>query len=90
MCNPLARTILPEWHPAVVTRGAVRWSQEISKNASFNNLIKLQGIPDWYDNPQHPYSNNFLDNYFLLLLAIFFPAVAFVSLYTKRENLSIM
>ena len=64
--------------------GAVRWSQEISKNASFNNLIKLQGIPDWYDNPQHPYSNNFLDNYFLLLLAIFFPAVAFVSLYTKK------
>lgn len=66
--------------------GAISWSQEISKNASFTNLFKLQGIPDWYDNPNHPYSNTLLTNYFFLLLAIVFPAIAFVSLLNKKNQ----
>lgn len=66
------------------SEGAIAWSQEISRNADFTNVIKLQGIPDWYDNPEHPYSNIILENYFFLLLAILFPAIAFVSVYTKR------
>ena len=66
------------------SEGAISWSQEISRNASFTNLFKLQGIPDWYDNPNHPYSNTLLTNYPLLLLAIIFPAIAFVSLLNKK------
>lgn len=66
------------------SEGATAWSQEISRNASFTNLIKLQGIPDWYDNPNHPYANTLLTNYFFLLLAIVFPAIAFVSLLNKK------
>lgn len=66
------------------SEGAIVWSKEISRNANFTNIIKLQGIPDWYDNPEHPYSNVILKNYFFLLLAILFPGIAFVNIYTKR------
>ncbi len=66
--------------------GAVRWSQEISKNASFDNLIKLQGIPDWYDNPEHPYANNFLNNDFLIFLSVIIPLVSFVGLWSKKNE----
>ena len=68
------------------SEGAIAWSQEISKNASLTNLIKLQGIPDWYDNPQHPYSNTLLTNYFFLILAIVFPVIAFMSLLNKGDQ----
>lgn len=36
------------------------WEHEISKNSSIVNLFRLEGIPDWYDNPGHPYANQFL------------------------------
>ena len=38
----------------------IAWEREISKNASVVNLFRLQGIPDWYANPAHPYSNQFI------------------------------
>lgn len=68
------------------SEGAISWSQEISRNASFTNLIKLQGVPDWYDNPNHPYSNTFLTNYFFVMLAIAFPVIAFTSLINKKDQ----
>lgn len=62
------------------SEGALSWSRDISKNSSFTNLIKLQGIPDWYQNSTHPYSNIILGNYFFIFLAHLFPALAFLSL----------
>ncbi len=52
--------------------GILAWENAINKFASFLNLLRLQGIPDWYDNPSHPYSNFFLENP-LLIIASFFP-----------------
>lgn len=66
--------------------GAVSWSGEISRNASFTNLLKLQGIPDWYDNKTHPYANDFLNNYFLVLLSLIFPIIGFIGLMTRNES----
>ncbi|MEK7154664.1 MAG: hypothetical protein AAB697_00885 [Patescibacteria group bacterium] len=66
--------------------GAIAWSQEISRNASFTNLFKLQGIPDWYDNPSHPNANVLLTNYFFLLLAVVFPIIAFVGLLNSKNQ----
>ncbi|TAL51091.1 MAG: hypothetical protein EPN92_00995 [Chitinophagaceae bacterium] len=66
--------------------GAVRWSYEISKNASFDNLVKLQGIPDWYDNPEHPYANNFFNNDFLIFLSVAIPIVSFVGLMSIKNE----
>lgn len=69
------------------SEGATAWSQEISKNASFTNLFKLQGIPDWYDNLNHPYANTLLTNYFFLFLSIVLSSIAFVGLLNKKSEL---
>lgn len=49
--------------------GILGWEGVISKNASILNLLRLQGIPDWYDNPVHPYSNAFLTNPLLIIIS---------------------
>ncbi len=47
--------------------GVLAWEAVISKSASFINLFRLQGIPDWYDNLLHPYSNFYLNNPILII-----------------------
>ena len=49
--------------------GIISWSSEISKFASYLNLFRLQGIPDWYGNPLHPYSNIFFTSPILILIS---------------------
>ncbi len=67
--------------------GAVAWSAEISKNTSFTNLLKLQGIPDMYGNPEHPYAQTFLQNPFFIAISIFFPIVIFANfLFIKKHD----
>lgn len=61
----------------------VEWSSVISQNASWLNLFKMQGLADWYDNPEHPYANILLKNPALMALAILLPAVAFFGLAKK-------
>lgn len=34
----------------------IRWESVITQNASFLNLLRLEGIPDWYDNASHTYA----------------------------------
>lgn len=34
----------------------IAWESVITKNASFINLLRLEGIPDWYDNTSHTYA----------------------------------
>ncbi len=71
--------------------GAVGWSHEISKNASFSNLIRLQGIPDMYDNDEHPYAGIILTNPLFIGISILFPLILiinflFISDYTGRSR----
>lgn len=51
--------------------GILAWENAINKFASFINLFRLQGIPDWYDNPRHPYSDQFTQNPLLITLSFF-------------------
>lgn len=51
--------------------GILAWENAINKFASFVNLFRLQGIPDWYDNPLHPYSKAFIENPLLVILSFF-------------------
>ncbi|MFZ2025180.1 MAG: hypothetical protein WAV51_02790 [Microgenomates group bacterium] len=53
--------------------GLIAWEQGISKNASFINLLRLQGIPDWYDNTNNLFAKPFLTNPLLVFLS-FVPA----------------
>lgn len=52
--------------------GILEWEATISKHASLINLFRLQGIPDWYDNPFHTYANDYLQNPYLILLSFTF------------------
>ncbi len=54
--------------------GVLAWERMISQYASFTNLFRLQGIPDWYNNANHAYADPYIRNAFLILLS-FFPAV---------------
>jgi len=47
----------------------LNWEKTVSKNASLINLFRLQGIPDWYDSPNHTYSRFFLENPLLIVLS---------------------
>lgn len=69
--------------------GMIEWERVISKSASFINLIRLQGMPDWYDNPLHPYAKYFLTNK-VLIVASFIPFVtAFAGFsYFRFKNAS--
>lgn len=49
--------------------GILAWENVVNESASFINLFRLQGIPDWYNNPLHPYSNFFLNNPVLIALS---------------------
>lgn len=64
--------------------GAVGWSHEISKNASFTNLFKLQGIPDMYDNDQHPYAQVVLKNPLFIAISILLPIIVFSNFLTYK------
>lgn len=65
--------------------GVIAWSSVISKSTSFLNLLRLQGIPDWYENPLHPYSGIFLNNLMLILASFLIPIIVFSSLFIVRK-----
>lgn len=52
----------------------IAWESVITQYASFINLLRLQGMPDWYDNNLHTYATYFIKNPFLVALS-FIPLV---------------
>lgn len=52
--------------------GLIAWEREISKHTSITNLLRLQGMADWYDNPVHAYSNFYFTQP-LLIIGSFVP-----------------
>ena len=66
--------------------GVLAWAQEISVGASFTNLFRLQGIAEWYDNPQHPYAKYFLTNPILISISFIWPLLIFTSLILVRKK----
>lgn len=56
------------------------WTKYISQNTSFLNLLRLQGIPDWYGNTNyHPYASTYLYNPAFVVLGLFFPLLLVLS-----------
>lgn len=72
--------------------GFIDWASEISANASFINLLRLQGIAEWYDNPYHPYAKYFLTNPVLIIVSFsfLFLILGTLLLYKKREKLELV
>lgn len=65
--------------------GVISWTDSVSKSTSIINLFRLQGIPEWYDNPTHPFSGYFLANPFLIVFSFLFAPLAYLSLLWARE-----
>ncbi len=66
--------------------GLLAWEREISKHASFVNLLRLQGIPDWYDNPNHPYASLFLTNPVFIVISFFpFFTIIFGMIFLRKH-----
>ncbi|HEC64577.1 MAG TPA: DUF3367 domain-containing protein [bacterium] len=77
---------------AISTFGGIentlRWTKAISENASIGNILRLQGIPDWYDNTSHPYSSVFLNNSIFIITSFLIPISALFSflIYRKKKD----
>ncbi len=66
--------------------GIISWTDEISAHASFFNLFRLQGIPEWYDNLQHPYAKTILENPLLITSSFLWPLLTFTSLLIAQKT----
>ena len=89
--------LLPQYYVAKTTystglgaqggiEGILAWEAVISKYASFLNLLRLQGIPDWYNNTLHPYANEFLTNPILIIGSFVPVAVIILGMFFKRRH----
>jgi len=93
---PYAQFVLKSYQQTVTffggTQGIVTWIDYISENSSLINLLRLQGIPEWYENPLHPFAGVFLHNPFLIAVSVAFPLLAFGSLllYSEKKVLRIL
>lgn len=64
--------------------GIIGWLTSISQDASLINLLRLQGIPEWYQNPYQPYAPTFLGNPLFVLLGFLIPFCAFIPLLVYK------
>ncbi len=77
--------------PVANIRTDQTWIGMISVGASFINLFRMQGIPDWYSsanmvNPKHPYAALYTTNSLLIFLSFLIPVIAFLSLLFVRNS----
>lgn len=74
------------------TSGLIDWASEISAFASYSNIFRLQGIPEWYDNQFHPFANYYQHNVLLILASFIWPMLAFlpIFLYKSRKKIEII
>jgi hypothetical protein len=68
------------------TDGTLNWTAYLSTGASFINLLRGQGIPDWYLNPYHAYAASFVNNPILIFASFLFPLLAFSALFLAKNN----
>lgn len=87
---PAFHKVLSQYGPAVKSvggvEGLINWAKMISAGASFTNLFRLQGMADWYDNPEHPYAFHFLNQPALIFISFLWPILAFSSLILIKEK----
>lgn len=66
--------------------GALAWATYLSKGATFINLFRGQGVPEWYLNPFHAYASPYLSNPLLILISFVFPILAYASLLLVKDK----
>ena len=68
------------------------WLDYITQGSSFLNMLRLQGIPDWYTSKftisvSHPFAEYYSVNPIFLSLSYLFPIIAFGSLVLVRSKI---
>lgn len=67
--------------------GLINWTKYLSANAGFMNLLRLQGIPDWYNGFEfHPYAKIFLTNVFLIGISYVFPVLILLTFLKNKDK----
>lgn len=64
--------------------GILGWEAVVNKHASLLNLLRLEGIPDWYENSLHPYSSWYLTSPTLIILS-FLPILVILYVLLRRD-----
>lgn len=87
---PSALKLRNEYAKGLTTVGGISgvsdWAKEISANTSFINLFRLQGVPEWYDNREHPYSKYYLNNKLLIIASFVWPVLIFLPLVIVKDK----
>lgn len=95
---PVFRRYLFSFGSEVAARGGIGsqidWIIEISKNTSYFNLLRLQGVPDWYDNLGHSFSSWYLGSQIAFLISLVpiislfwvFYKLVFIKIRSKKIN----
>lgn len=67
--------------------GLIGWTRYLSVDTSFLNLLRLQGIPDLYNNGLgHPYAPFYLNRSILISASYLFPVFLFFAFWKKRRE----
>lgn len=80
----ISHSFLSEVAQAGGLNGILGWLNYVSADSSLINLLRLQGIPEWYQNPLHPYANTFLGNPILIAISCLIPVLAFLPLLVVK------
>lgn len=87
---PYGTYVLQSYTKAVAQAGGLNgvlgWLNYVSQGSSLINIFRLQGIPEWYLNPFHPYASIFLNNIFLIAVSFLIPIAAFSPLYLIKNK----
>lgn len=69
----------------------IEWIGSLSHGASYLNLFRLQGVPDWFSNqyvlsPGHPFAESYFDDRRLVVLSFLLPILALLSFILAKNT----
>lgn len=63
----------------------LKWTDSVSIYTSISNLFRLQGYPDWYGNPYHPYANQILQKKLFIIGSMLFAPIAYLAMLVVKQ-----
>ncbi len=67
--------------------GVIEWTKYISRDVSYLNLFRFQGIPDWYNSgANHPYAATYISDPVFIVTSYLFPVLLLITLLRKQDR----
>lgn len=87
---PFLYFVITNYYTELTAKGGkavvLMWTHSVSIYTSIGNLFRLQGYPDWYNNPFHPYANFYLIKIPLIFVSMLFAPTAYFSLLLVKQT----